>query len=272
MLTFEDLHLKDAEDIFRKVDEACRAQGLEYYLIGAQAVNINLNETGRSLVRFTKDVDFAVLVPSMDAYGELRKALQDKGLGSDKEPYRLIHPETGMIVDILPFGAVETNGYVYFGKDFQLSVVGLREVNHYAENREIQGSIFRVSPACGLFLLKLIAFSDKPERTHDLDDIHPLLNNYFDQHSERFYQDHLDLVDLLDESRFEQEAGACLLGRDLREILNLSPSLKQTILDIFNSELADQPGKIGKYFVQKGYFDTWEDFKRVFSLIYQHMQ
>jgi hypothetical protein len=69
-----------------------------------------------------------------------------------------------------------------------------------------------------------------------------------------------------------EEAGACLLGRDLRDILDLSTGLKQTILDIFNGELTDQPGKIGKYFVQKGYFDTWEDFKRVFSLIYQYMQ
>ena len=37
MLTFEDLHLKDAEDIFRKVDQACRTQGLEYYLIGVRS-------------------------------------------------------------------------------------------------------------------------------------------------------------------------------------------------------------------------------------------
>ena len=63
MLTFEELHLKEAETIFRKIDEACGSLSVDYYLIGAQAVNFHLHQVKQPNIRVTKDIDFAVLVP-----------------------------------------------------------------------------------------------------------------------------------------------------------------------------------------------------------------
>ena len=272
MLTFEELHLEGAETIFQKIDEACRLLNIDYFLIGAQAVNFHLYRAKQSGIRLTKDIDFAVLVPNFAVYNDLLGILLEDGLIHTQEPYRLFYPSTDTIIDLLPFGGVELNGTVTFGADFQISVVGLREVNHYASGESIQGATFRISPSSGLFLLKFISNADRPERVSDLDDINSILDNYFDLHSDRFFNEHLDLIDeLKGEAYFIQEAGACLLGRDLRKILDLSPSLRQAFYDILLKELRDQPHRIGNYFVQKGYFETWADFKRVFSLIYRQL-
>lgn len=272
MPTFEELDWGIAEDIFQKVDGACRKVGVDFYLIGAQAVNFNLMNSKILPMRATKDFDFAVLVPHMDDYEKLMSLLVQEGFKRTNEPYRLVYLKNDCIVDLLPFGAVEKNGKVSFSASFQLSVVGLREIKEWANEHTIQGTTYSISPTEGLFLLKLLSFDERPERTKDLDDIMAILSRYFDLNFDRYFESPPEMIDDLSVKNFDLEAGACMLGKDLKEILVHSPALLQIVSEIFENELSDQPGKIGKYSVEKNYFDTWEGFKRVFSLVHQHMK
>ena len=79
MLAFKDLNWENAEDIFRKVDQACSEVDVQFYLIGAQAINFNFLQSNLPPVRATKDFDFAVLVPNLDAYEKLQAILIGKG-------------------------------------------------------------------------------------------------------------------------------------------------------------------------------------------------
>ncbi len=247
--------------------------GIEYYLIGAQARDFHLLENGIAPSRGTQDIDFAVMMPELKHYHELRELLIKNNFRKVNEPYRLIYDKTNTVMDLLPFGEIEEQGTVTFTeRQMELSVIGMKEVNEHALLTEMDGLTIRVSPIEGIVLLKLISFSTKPDRTKDLDDICQILKNYFDINEKRYHSEHLDLVDELADENYIQLAGARLMGRDIKKILVQSDKLSNQIVGIIQNELAENPGSITQYFLSKNYFKDYELIKSIFTQLLKGIQ
>ena len=114
----------------------------------------------------------------------------------------------------------------------------------------------------------LIEKGIKPGRgTKDMDDIHDVIINYFEINEERFYNNLPDFMDEFKETNFQLEAGAWLAGYDIGRVLNDNQQLKNHILEILKREIAQDAGKISRYYYNKAYFDEIETIKRLFGLI-----
>jgi predicted nucleotidyltransferase len=263
--TYKELSWPYYKDVFLILDIVCNELGIEYYLIGAQARNFHLLESGIEPSRGTKDIDFAVMLPEMESYDKMKNLLISKGFREVKEPYRLIHDQSDTVIDLLPFGEIEEEGTVKFtDRITELSVIGMKEVNEYTIAVDFEEITIKVSPLEGIVILKLISYSEKPERRKDLDDISEILTNYFDINDTRFYEEHMDVLDELQDEDFIILAGARLMGRDMKKILSVSEKLSKQIETIINNELQEKTGGITQYFLSQNYFKDYYLIKNIF--------
>src|SRR5690606_13615718 len=198
-------------------------------------------KAGIKPTRATADIDFAIMVPDFEVYNELFDALCKKGFRRTKENYRLMYDETDTIIDLMPYGKIEQDSIVNFTeRDITLSVLGFKEVGEYAENIAIKevGFSLPTSPVVGLIILKLISWSDKRDRTKDLEDISMLLNHGWELYEEEAYQKHLDLFD----DDFEMTiVAARIIGRKMRPILELNKKIHQTIMTVLETAILEKP-------------------------------
>jgi predicted nucleotidyltransferase len=247
--TFKELSTPYITEVYSIIDQICTANNVSCYLIGAQARDINLLESGIQPMRGTMDIDFAIMLPDMIIYEKILEDLVNSGFRKTHMPYRIIYDKTNTVIDLLPFGEVEEKGTVKFtDREVELSVVGFREVSSIAQEIIIGTIPMRVTPMEGLFILKLISWNEKPsDRAKDLDDLQFILKNYFVLNESRFYSDHLDCLDEIDGSNFQLIAGARLLGRDMAIALNLSDPLRGHILQILKEKLSGRIGWLTEY-------------------------
>lgn len=247
--TYKELSLPFIEEVYRKIDEICVKNSVSCYLIGAQARDINLLESGIRPSRGTMDIDFAIMLPDMETYEKLFNDLLQSGFRDTKMPYRIIYDKTNTVIDILPYGEIEEKGTVTFTeREIELSVVGFKEVGQITQEMTLGNTNIRVTPMEGLFILKLISWDEKPsDRVKDLDDLQFILKNYFALNQERFYADHLDCLEDLSEIHFQISAGARLLGRDMAAALKLSITLKKQIMKILSERLSGNIGRLSEY-------------------------
>lgn len=262
--TYRELSWPYFKEAFLILDLVCNELGIEYYLIGAQARNYHLLESGIEPSRGTMDIDFAVMLPEMESYDKMKNLLISKGFREVREPYRLIHDQSDTVIDLLPFGEIEEEGTVKFtDRITELSVIGMKEVNEYTIAVDLEGITIKVSPLEGIVILKLISYSEKPERKKDLDDISEILTNYFDINDTRFYEEHMDVLDELQDEDFILLAGARLMGRDMKKILSVSEKLSKQIETIINNELQEKTGGITQYFLSQNYFKDYNLIKNI---------
>ncbi len=263
--TYRELSWPYFKEAFLILDLVCNELGIEYYLIGAQARNYHLLESCIEPSRGTMDIDFAVMLPEMESYDKMKNLLISKGFRKVREPYRLIHDQSDTVIDLLPFGEIEEEGTVKFtDRITELSVIGMKEVNEYTIAVDLEGITIKVSPLEGIVILKLIAYSEKPERRKDLDDISEILTNYFDINDTRFYEEHMDVLDELQDEDFIILAGARLMGRDMKKILSVSEKLSKQIETIINNELQEKTGGLTQYFLSQNYFKDYNLIKNIF--------
>ena len=264
--TYRELAWPYFKEAFLVLNSVCKDLGIEYYLIGAQARDFHLLENGIAPGRGTMDIDFAVMLPEMESYDEMKNLLISRGFRGGREPYRLIYEVTNTVIDLLPFGKIEEERTVKFtDRVTELSVIGMKEVNEYTIDVEFEGLTIKVSPLEGIVILKLISYSDKPERRKDLDDICEILSHYFDINDKRFYEEHIDVVDELPSEDFIYLAGARLMGRDMKKILSVSGKLSKQIETIITNELQEKTGGITQYFLSQNIFKDYDLIKNIFT-------
>lgn len=253
--TFRELSNSHLSEVYGVIDMACKKHGITCYLIGAQARDINLLESGIRPPRATMDTDFAIMLPDMDTYHKIVEDIMNSGFQKTDKPYRLIHTRMNSVIDLLPFGDLEENNSIMFSDlETELSVVGFKEVNEITRDFVLDNITIRVTPMEGLFILKLIAWDEKPvDRLKDLDDLQFILKNYFNLNQTRFYAEHLDCIDELPAENFQLGAGARLLGRDMAEALKRSKDLKTLIDKVLNERLRGNIGVLSEYSTE--YFD-----------------
>lgn len=236
--TFKDYSFSDHTEVYKVLDATFKTYGIPYYLIGANARDVQLYKAKAKPTRITGDIDFAVLVPDFGSYAALKVVLLDQGFTTTEFPYRLFHTASKTVIDLMPFGKIQDANKVVFNKNLSLSVLGYKEVHPHIENFTLPETDLSipVTPLEGLFILKWISWQEKPERQKDLDDLGVLLKNAWDVLSEEAYQEHSDLFD---KENFKTiHAAARILGRKMQPILALDSTLKKNIATLLETAIA----------------------------------
>lgn len=240
--TYKDYSFANHGEVYHILEEVFTAHHIKYYLIGANARDVQLYKVGIKPTRNTADIDFAIMVPDFEQYDMLLNELCHKGFKKTNEAYRLIYDKTNTILDLLPYGKIEQDYTVNFNtRDVSLSVLGFKEVGEQAEKVLINEAGFSLptTPVVGLIILKLVSWSDKKDRTKDLEDISLLLNHGWHFYENEAYENHLDLFE---DDGFEMtSAAARIIGRKMKPILASNKKLHQTIMNILEDAILEKP-------------------------------
>lgn len=262
--TYKELSIPYFKESFDCIDEVMKVLKIPYYLIGVSAIALELLKNGIKPSRGTKDIDFAVMISSMKEYEKISIALETKGFNKVTAPWTFYSNKFNVVIDLLPFGEIEENSTLNFNERFtDLHVLGFREVMEEAVNVEIEEKIAKIPPLEGMVILKLIAWSDRPEeRGDDLPDILKIIQHYYDFKWDEIVEQHYDT---LDKDPFDQLLIAAeVLGRNSRLYLQKSDTISKRILTILENNLEDESkSAISRQWARK--LDT--DVEYAFSLL-----
>jgi predicted nucleotidyltransferase len=214
---FERLRAEGWEKVFDALERVLTKMEIDFYLIGAVARDVWIDHLSYRDKRTTRDVDICVYVRDLVQYKAVQEALiTGEGFARDtREPYRLYGPD-GRMLDLIPFGDIEHDGTVWLeDPPMELSVLGTKAVSAGAVTAR---GAFKVITLPGLCVLKLLAWSSKPEwRGKDLEDVYFIFRHYFEISGDALYEQSYD--DLLSDDFESDIAAARMLGRQMAEVL-----------------------------------------------------
>jgi len=235
--SYKKLAIPYFKEVFEIIDEVMTTNNVPYYLIGVNALALELLKEGIRPSRGTKDIDFAVMVSTIQEYEHIIVALEKSGFRKVKAPWALYHEQYKVAIDLLPFGEIEENDTLLFNERYSdLHVLGFKEVLENTEKVEIEEITIQVPPIPGMILLKLVAWSDRPEeRDNDLADILKIFEHFDDYNWNHIIDHHHDLFN---KEPFDQlKVSARVLGREASGYLNRSELLKSRILRVLKENL-----------------------------------
>jgi len=237
---YKELATPFFREVFELVDDVLRNRGIPYYLIGVSAIALEMLKKGIKPARGTKDIDFAIMISSIDQFEEVVNDLEKAGFYKVEAPWTLVHREYDVIVDLLPFGEIEENNTVGFNERYtDLHVLGFKEVMKDSREYEIENRVVHVPPIPGMVILKLVAWSDRPEdRANDPYDILKIIEYYNDLEFETNMREHHDLIS--EENDFDDRIfSARILGRKAKAYLDESEDLKTRIFKVLEENTVD---------------------------------
>jgi predicted nucleotidyltransferase len=162
-----------------------------------------------------------------------------------------------VLIDLLPFGDIERNKQQGFNILYtDLHVFGFKEVMEDSSEYVIEDRSVKVPPLPGMVLLKLIAWSDRPEKRHDdLFDILYVIDHYHDLEFEKIITDHHELIP--EEGEFDERVfSARVLGRRAKEYVDKSKDLRDRIFKILDENtFKEVESKIAKKWALKKGWD-----------------
>jgi predicted nucleotidyltransferase len=237
--TYKELAIPFFKESFDCIDEVMKELQVPYYLIGVNAIALELLKQGIKPGRGTKDIDFAVMISSMNEYKNIRTALESKGFKKVAAPWTFYSDNYDVAIDLLPYGEIKENYTLKFTERYtDLHILGFREVMEEAVQVEIEEKIANIPPLPGMVILKLIAWSDRPEdRENDLSDILKIIQHYYDLKWDEIVEKHYDT---LNNDPFDQLLIAAeVLGRNSRLYLQKSDAISNRILQVLENNLKD---------------------------------
>jgi predicted nucleotidyltransferase len=254
--SYKELAIPYFKEVFEIIDEIMTDYKIPYYLIGVSAIALQLLQKGIKPNRGTKDIDFAIMISTMGQYEKLGKALVNKGFNKVKAPWTFYSQKYNVAIDVLPFGEIEEQDTVQFNERYSdLHVLGFKEVLEESEQVEIEEKIVNIPPLAGMIILKLVAWSDRPEeRENDLSDILRIIVHYFDHSFDEIVEYHNDIFDaeVFDQILISAE----VLGRKARKILAKSEVLERRIINVLEQNLkSESQSKIARDWATK---KDWE--------------
>ncbi len=232
--TYKELSIPYFKEVFNIIDEVLTQRGIPYYLVGASAIALELLQDGRKPSRGSKDIDFAIMISSLEDFENAITDLEHFGFNKVKAPWTIYHPKYEIAIDLLPFGEIEENYTINFNERFtDLHVLGFKEVLEETNEIRIEEKIVRIPSLHGMILLKLVAWADRPEeRPNDPYDILKIIEYYYLYNLNEILDIHYDI---LSEDNFDQlKISARVLGRKAALILQKSEKLKARIFTILN--------------------------------------
>lgn len=237
--TYKELAIPYFKESFDCIDEVMQELQIPFYLIGVSAIALELLKEGIKPSRGTKDIDFAVMISSIAAYEEISIAIEARGFKKVAAPWTFYSDTFKVAIDLLPFGEIEENYTVNFNERYtDLHVLGFSEVMEEAVQVEIEEKIANIPPLPGMVILKLIAWSDRPEeRENDLSDILRIIQHYYNLKWDEIVEKHYDT---LDKEPFDQLLIAAeVLGRDSRLYLQKSEAISERVLKVLETNLEE---------------------------------
>lgn len=237
--TYKELAIPYFKESFDCIDEVMQELKIPYYLIGVSAIALELLKEGIKPSRGTKDIDFAVMISSMNEYENISIALEAKGFNKVAAPWSFYSNTFSVAIDLLPFGEIEENYTVNFNdRHTDLHVLGFSEVMEEAVQVHIEEKIANIPPLPGMVILKLIAWSDRPEeRENDLSDILIIIQHYYNLAWEEIVEVHYDT---LDKEPFDRLLIAAeVLGRNSRIYLRKSEVISARVTKVVENNLQE---------------------------------
>lgn len=229
------------KEVFDLLDETLKSKEIPYYLLGATAISLELLKDGIKPSRGTKDIDFAIMISSKEEYLKFTEVLEGKGFVKVAASWTFRHPQFDVVVDVLPFGEIEEN----YTEDFDerhtdLHVLGFKEVMSRPTQVEIENIVVNIPTLPGMIILKLVAWSDRPEeRENDLSDILLIISKSYWIMNDSIIDSHPDLLELLgaDGENSQLIVASRVLGREAAKFLQLSNKLKERILHVMEQNM-----------------------------------
>lgn len=225
------------------VDKCCLELGIDFYILGALARDVWFTQEGVPALG-TKDIDFAILISKVEQFYQLKDRLVEKH-GFEKvkiNEFVLLGPNQ-MQIDILPFGKLEVeDGVVVEGEGLnRIKVNGFKEV--YLTSVEnvyvLDDKQFKVATLPGIFLLKIIAFDDRPDqRPNDPEDCIRIIQNYFKLQADLIYDHHNDLFS--DDDVVLEQISARVIGREMRKSIDQNNALRERTIQILKRHIAQR--------------------------------
>jgi predicted nucleotidyltransferase len=241
-MSLKEIREGELKDVFSAIEQAFKAIGIDFYIIGAIARDVWYAKGNKSFRR-TKDVDFAVMVGSQEEYLALRKYLKEHYNFQDTKQNAFVMFAPGnILVDILPFGEIEINDAIDFKGQGLTSI----KVNGFSEVYQsgtttielLTGHNFKIATLPSIVLLKLIAFDDRPEhRTKDARDIANIIDHFFDLQADLIYETHVDLFEDENDQRTLQDISAIVIGREIKQICAGNNSLLERVQNILKAHV-----------------------------------
>lgn len=229
--TYKELAIPYFKEVFDCIDEVMIKLKVPYYLIGASAIALELLKDGIKPSRGTKDIDFAIMISSIKEFNIIVDELVKYGFNKVEAPWTLYHDKFNIVVDLLPFGEIEEKFKVNFNeRNTDLHVLGFSEVLEESTSVQIEEKSIQIPSLPGMVILKLIAWSDRPEeRDNDLYDILRIIEHYFDLNFDEIVAHHNDIFP--EEAELDQlKIAARVLGRNASKFLNVSEAINERVL------------------------------------------
>jgi predicted nucleotidyltransferase len=149
--TYKELAIPYFMESFDCIDEVMKALNIPYYLIGVNAIALELLKQGIEPSRGTKDIDFAVMISGIHEYRNISSALEIRGFHKVSAPWTFYSEEYNVAIDILPFGELEEQFTTNFNeRHTDLHVLGFREVMEEAVPIHIEEKIANIPPLPGM--------------------------------------------------------------------------------------------------------------------------
>ncbi|WP_375586859.1 hypothetical protein [Flagellimonas aurea] len=235
--TYKELAIPHFKEVFDLIDEIMVQHNIPYYLIGVGAIALELLKKGIKPSRGTKDIDFAIMISSINEYENLSASLVKVGFTSVQAPWTFYSDKFNIAIDLLPFGEIEEQDTVQFNDRYtDLHVLGFKEVLENPDTVPIEEKIVNIPPLPGMVVLKLVAWSDRPEeRENDLTDILRIIEHYFEHNFDEIVEFHHDTFP---EDNFDPlMISAEVLGRKAKTYMLKSEKLSERITNILNNNL-----------------------------------
>lgn len=237
--SYKELSIPYFREVFEIIDITMKEQGIPYYLIGASAMALELMKKGIAPARGTKDIDFAIMISTLDEFHQVAKSLEEKGLNKVKAPWTFFSEKYNVVIDLLPFGEIEEQDTVQFNERFtDLHVLGFKEVMEDSSQAQIEDVLVNIPSLPGIVILKLVAWSDRPdERQNDMADILRIIQHYFDFNFDEIVEFYNDTFPEEDQDFDELLIAAEVLGIKARKYLKRSKKLEERIVQVVDVQI-----------------------------------
>ncbi|MFA8341362.1 MAG: hypothetical protein ACEPO8_00190 [Rhodothermaceae bacterium] len=231
----------DLCDTLCKVHETLTTQNVNYFLIGATARDIILNDLHRLEInrRITADIDFGVCISDWRRFAEIKTSLIAIGAQEDSNQTQRLILEN-FPLDFVPFGEVADDDEISWPPSYDriMSIQGYQEAFDNALELQIKNDPevkIKVVDLIHFVTLKLIAWEEcYPTRRKDAIDIQIIIENYLGAGNEHKITD-----DLTEDPNYDYElAGAQILGWDMK--VHLTEELMETCRNILQAEAATE--------------------------------
>ncbi len=235
--TYKELAIPYFKETFDCIDQIMHAHNIPYYLIGVSAIALELLKHGIKPSRGTKDIDFAIMISSIAEYERISEALIEKGFNKVEAPWTFYSNTFKVAIDVLPFGEIEEKNTLNFSERYiDLHTLGFKEILEDSIPIGIEDKIANIPPLPGMIILKLIAWSDRPEeRENDLADIIKIIEHFFKLAFDEIVEFYNDTFP---EDNFDQKIIAAeVLGRKSKIFLNKSEKIAEKIHQVLTSNL-----------------------------------